>query len=87
MQGTFRYEVHSPDAAMTNTPKGGIDFNTDQMRLNVRKQGSGVGINFDPELIKKFESGDFQGFMPIIINIRPITNIASMLGISEANSY
>jgi len=70
------------DHSMLTTP-GGIDFNANQLQLNVQKQGSGVGINFDPELIKRFENGDFQGFMPIIINISPITNISSMLGLKQ----
>jgi hypothetical protein len=65
---------------------GGIDFNSNQLQLDVQKQGAGVGINFDPELIKKFENGNFQGFMPIIINISPITNISAMLGLKPEDS-
>jgi len=67
----------------TASPTGGIDLNANRMQLNVQKLGSGVGINFDPAMIKSFESGDFQGFVPMIINIQPINNIAVMLGIKE----
>jgi len=79
------YQVYNDDKNRDRAmySHGGIDFNTNQMQLNVQKQGSGVGINFDPAMIKRFESGDFQGFVPVIINIRPITNIAPMLGLSQ----
>ncbi|MDE1921609.1 MAG: hypothetical protein KGI24_09245 [Candidatus Omnitrophica bacterium] len=62
---------------------GGIDFNTNRMQLDVQKQGPGIGINFEPELIRKFLTGDFQGFMPVIINISPIADIDSVLGLGQ----
>ena len=82
VEPSLGYKVLS-DKAMRTTPTGGIDFNANQLQLNVEKQGAGVGINFDPEMVKRFENGDFQGFVPVIINIRPIANIAPMLGLRE----
>jgi hypothetical protein len=74
-------QEHPVDKAAVSP--GGIDLNGSRLELNIQKQGAGVGINFDPALIKRFENSDFKGFMPIIINISRITDISSLLGLDK----
>ena len=62
---------------------GGIDFNADQMRLNLQKSGAGVLIHFDPSMIARFQNDDFKGFVPIIIDIGSISNIGIILGLDR----
>jgi hypothetical protein len=80
-------DEEQPEAVAVKTnaamAPGGIDFNANKLQLDLHKQGAGVGINFDPELIQRFRNGDFRGFVPVIINITPISNIAPMLGLTN----
>lgn len=59
---------------------GGIDFNPNHMELNT--QGGDVKYNFqfDPEAIKNIQ---FEGIVPIIINVAPVSNIQTFIGEPE----
>ncbi|MBF0485879.1 MAG: hypothetical protein HQL16_05120 [Candidatus Omnitrophica bacterium] len=62
--------------------KGGIDFNSDRMNLEMRGDGNAVmKFNMDPGLMEKFKSA--PGFVPVIINIYPLNNLQKFLGVNE----
>jgi hypothetical protein len=60
---------------------GGIDLNAS--KLNLQKTGSGVNIKFDQLTIARFKAGNFDGIVPVITTITPITNIYPLLGLKE----
>ncbi len=61
------------------TAKGGIDFNADKVdnAFAVRNSGGGIQFHIDPAMLKQLENA--QGFMPVIINIQPMTNLREFL--------
>ncbi len=58
--------------AVTN---GGIDFNKDNMQMNVQKQDGGVDIKFDAAMITRIKQNGFDGIEFKIETIVPITNL------------
>ncbi len=59
--------------------QGGIDF--DASNIQMRKDGPGVAIKFDPAMLQQFEGGNFQGLLPQVTGFRQINNILPMLGL------
>ncbi|MDO8675934.1 MAG: hypothetical protein Q7K71_07495 [Candidatus Omnitrophota bacterium] len=72
----------NPDAAMATTP-GGIDLNRARMQMNVRKEGQGVQMQFDPAMIERIKRDGFDGLEFQINTIIPITNLPLLLGLRE----
>ncbi len=72
----------SGDRAMITKKQevGGIDLN--EINLKNKSEG-GFQFEFNPDVMKKFENIQVEGFSPIIINIKPIQNIFSLLGLKE----
>ncbi len=74
-----------PDAAMRSvktdqrTP-GGIDLNSDKA-LTVQNNGQGIKFHIDPAMLEQLQNA--PGFTPVIINIRPMTDLRMFLGLSE----
>jgi len=60
---------------------GGIDLNPNNLKLQV--QGQEIKIDFSINLLQTLESMTFDGFLPVIINVAPITNIPLLLGESS----
>jgi hypothetical protein len=60
---------------------GGIDFNANQMNMNVVKERNGVGVNFDTAMVEQIRRNGFEGFVPVIINVQPIKDIRLLLGV------
>ena len=59
---------------------GGIDFNANNLKINVR----GQEIQFTvPENLQGIQPDSVNGITPVIINITPITNFLPLLGISD----
>jgi len=58
---------------------GGIDMN----EINVKRQGAGVDIQFDPVMMQDILNNGVEGFVPVIINLTPISSIFLLLGIKE----
>ena len=82
----FYRRVFNVDLAMGTTSSsaafpGGIDLNA--ARLNMQKTGSGADIKFDPAMIEQFKLGHFDGIVPVITGIWPITNVYPLLGLKE----
>ncbi|MFP4473545.1 MAG: hypothetical protein ACLFPX_06755 [Candidatus Omnitrophota bacterium] len=62
-------------------PVGGIDFNSDQLDLKVRRDGSGVPLPMDQQVPAELMRID--GFVPVIINVAPAPNLPMMLGLAD----
>jgi hypothetical protein len=72
------------DNAALNNPlnKGGIDFDPARMDLQTQAAGGGnAGIRFhlDPAMLAQLQNA--TGFVPVIINIKPMGDIRKFLGI------
>ncbi|MDD3375525.1 MAG: hypothetical protein PHY73_07395 [Candidatus Omnitrophica bacterium] len=63
--------------------KGGIDFNDESMNVTTK----GDSINFNVPLdIQNITSSSIEGFVPIIINIAPVTDFMGLLGLDGSES-
>ncbi|MBF0522744.1 MAG: nucleoside monophosphate kinase [Candidatus Omnitrophica bacterium] len=70
-------EKTSDAALITDKKVGGIDMN------NINLKGNDKGVfQFDPSIMKKFEDMDIDGFVPVIIELTPVTSILPLLGLS-----
>jgi len=59
--------------------KGGIDLDPRKMDLQVRDNGEKIELNIDPAMLKQLQNA--PGFVPIILNIRPMDDIRIFLGL------
>jgi hypothetical protein len=55
---------------------GGINLSADKINLEIRGNGAPVELNFDPQQI---DSMKIDGFVPVIINVKPVTNLPLFL--------
>ena len=69
-------EASSP-VSKTEEP-GGIDMNN----IDVDRQGGGVNIQFDPIDVQEIMNMDFDGFVPVIINLTPLPSVLPLLGLA-----
>jgi hypothetical protein len=72
------------DPAMIHQPSdktGGIDL-TSTKALFIENNGQGIKFHIDPAMLKQLQNA--PGFVPVIINIQPMTDLRKFLGISEA---
>jgi hydroxymethylpyrimidine pyrophosphatase-like HAD family hydrolase/isopentenyldiphosphate isomerase len=60
---------------------GGIDMN----EINLKKQGAGIDVQFDPTTVQPIFEPGFTGFKLVIINFVPIPSILPFLGLEPAN--
>ena len=78
----FRYsEKSSVFVFKKNGTKGGIDFNTDKMNLQVQNGGEAIRFNVDPAMLQRLQNA--TGFSPVIIDIHPTTSLPQFLGMKE----
>ncbi|MBF0571124.1 MAG: hypothetical protein HQL12_04565 [Candidatus Omnitrophica bacterium] len=63
---------------------GGIDLTRDKMNLQVHKERDGIGFSFDPVMLQQLQN--VSGFVPVIINIQPMTDLRQFLGLSVQES-
>ena len=77
------------DGAMLDGKEvGGIDLNPSTLYLNV--EGDEINIDFtNPQILNNISVdgvplNEIDGFIPVIINVAPITNIPMLLGEAEA---
>ncbi len=70
-----------PDAAMLN--KGGIDFNADKVNnaFAVQSNGGAIKFHIDPAMLEQLQNA--PGFVPVIINIQPMTDLRMFLGLEQ----
>ena len=71
------------DEAMAAAP-GGIDFNSHKMNIETQRGSSlqgGIQFHIDPAMLRRWQ--DAPGLIPVIINIQPLNDLASFLGIKN----
>ena len=70
-------------AMMTSTMEapGGISFDRAQMQMNIRKEGQGVQMKFDPAMVARIRRNGFEGVDFEIESIIPIVNLPQFLGV------
>ena len=64
--------------------EGGIDFKSADKNLEVQNPNGEIQFYIDPAQLAQLQNA--PGFVPVIINMEPITDIKGFLGIVEANS-
>lgn len=64
-------------ASKPTDPVGGIDFNEDLLDLQIKRDTNGVPLPLNLQPIKSMK---IDGFIPVIINIQPVTNLPLILG-------
>lgn len=72
--------VSTEDRGLTTeqiTPPGGIDLNPALLKLQIRRDGKGVPLPLNQQPLLKM---NIDGFLPVIINITPLTNVPLLLG-------
>ena len=93
----FPMDIQTPialDAAMsaqkpmlkTTQRQGGIDFKADKMNIEIKtdsrtRANDNIQFHLDPALLKELENA--PGFTPVIINIRPMTNLLQFMGLEK----
>ena len=74
--------IRAGDAAMLQSPvhqlKGGIDLVTNNV-LSIQNNRKALQFNLDPAMFAKLQNA--PGFVPVIINIRPMTNLRQFLDV------
>jgi Bacterial RNA polymerase, alpha chain C terminal domain len=77
-----RQSIVKQDAAMaSNSINGGIDLNTKDMSMSVRKDGAGIEFNADPAMIERVTREGVNWLSPVILKITPVTNIWPLVGL------
>jgi hypothetical protein len=56
---------------------GGIDLSSDKA-LQVVNQGEAIRFHISPELLDEFKNA--SGFVPVVINIKPLNSLKQFLG-------
>jgi len=59
---------------------GGIDFNPDKINLLIKNNGGAIKFKIDPVMLKQLQNA--PGFVPVIINVKPLTSLSLFLGIN-----
>jgi len=58
--------------------EGGINFNSDKMNLQVQNNGGDIQFHLDSAMLQQLQNA--PGFVPVIINIHPMTDLKTFLG-------
>ncbi len=85
-------KAHKKDEAMTinrnggtqkvlSKGKGGIDFTSDITNLEIQNQGQAITFHLDPAMLQQLQHA--SGFVPVIINIQPMTDLRQFLGLKD----
>ena len=59
--------------------QGGIDFNPNQINMNVQDNGHEIRLNVDPAMLQRFENA--PGFVPVILDIQSLPDLKMFLGV------
>ena len=71
--------------AVEKNKTGGIDFTPANMNLQTQTNGDGdIKFKLDPAMLQQLQNA--PGFVPVIINIQPMTDLKGFLGIKETGS-
>jgi len=83
-EGAFYAEAslaNKKDLAMVRN--GGIDFDPNKMDLNIQNSSNGIKFNVDPAMLQRIQNA--SGFTPVIVNIRPMTDLRIFLGLTDSS--
>jgi len=75
----FVAEGNYGETLMKVRREGGINFNPENLNLETR----GGGINIPQVDMQQLENMQIDGFVPVIINITPVTNLMMILGLTD----
>jgi len=67
----------SQSQSESSSPLGGIDLNPSLMDLQIKRDGNGIPL---PMRLQPVEVLDIEGFVPVIINVIPVSNVPLLLG-------
>ena len=62
---------------------GGIDLNATMLRMDIQRDSSVVAVPVLPGSPEAMETWDVDGFVPVIINVIPVTNLPLLLGLNK----
>ncbi len=68
------------DAATSTNNLGGIDLNSANLDLQIKRDGNGIPL---PMNLQPIETMHIEGFVPVIINITPIKDLPFLSGIKN----
>jgi hypothetical protein len=80
MTGELKEELNVDKPQLNQIP-GGIDFNSENLTVDVNK--SGAGIEFAPISDQQIQDLNIKGFVPVIINVTPAINLPIILGVTN----
>jgi predicted Rossmann-fold nucleotide-binding protein len=60
---------------------GGIDLTSANLSLQTRNSGGEIKFHVDPAMLQQLQNA--PGFVPVIINIQPMTNLRLWLGLND----
>lgn len=63
---------------------GGIDLNPALLDLQIKRDGNGVPLPLPQQPIENMR---IEGFIPIIINVTPVTNLPMLLGLADEEAH
>jgi len=73
-------KVEPADEAMNVREKGGIDLTPANMHLKIKNNTSeGIQFHLDPVMLAQLQNA--PGFVPVIIDVQPLNDLKSFLGI------
>jgi hypothetical protein len=67
----------TPDAASVPSLKGGIDFNEQYLKMNIKQDGNGVPLPIDQQDLNSIR---IDGLVPNILSITPVTSLPILAG-------
>jgi tetratricopeptide (TPR) repeat protein len=76
----YNYFLKDKDDAMSSQ-NGGIDFTANKTPLDIQNSNKGIKFYVDPAILQQLQN--VSGFVPVIINIRPVNNITEFLGLND----
>ena len=83
---TISEKLYGPELAgdpvMIGKEKGGIDLTSANMHLQTQSSNGEIKFHLDGAMLKQFQNT--PGFVPVIINIQPMTDLREFLGLYDS---
>jgi 6-phosphogluconolactonase/glucosamine-6-phosphate isomerase/deaminase/CheY-like chemotaxis protein len=71
----------NPTGQFPAQPKyGGIDLNTANLKLQIKRDGNGIALPLQMQDVSNIK---VDGFVPTIIEIKPVTNLPVLMGLND----
>ena len=67
------------EAQLSNENLGGIDLSPARMNLKTQNAGGEIKFHLDPAMLRQLQNA--PGFVPVIINIKPLKSLNEFLGL------